>query len=182
MDVDMLNGHTVDQSVQDKTKMLDKLAMEYETSVQAFGAEDYLREFYDFYEIKNRDHKLIPSPDTFYETLKEVSGDDVWEPIAKKTESLFGVPARIPRRKSRDTRTRRGLDTSYFYTENNPCPRILLPDIDPVFGGEVHAVAFLDVICFQKFVVLLYDAVDAKVIHRMNIIGQADLSVNERSI
>ncbi len=91
----MLNGHTVNQSVPEKIELLDKLAMEYEISVQAFGAEDYLREFYGFYEIKNRDHRLIPSPDTFYETLKEVSGDDVWEPIAKKTESLFGAPARV---------------------------------------------------------------------------------------
>ena len=75
--------------------LLDDFAMVYETAVIPFSSGDYLTEFYDFYRIKNRKASLVPSPDGFYETLKEVSGDDRWQPIAEKTESLFGLPTRV---------------------------------------------------------------------------------------
>ncbi len=85
----------IDTTVLDKAEMLDRLAMEYETSVYVFSADNYLNEFYDFFEIKNRKQKLISSPNTFHEALKELSGDDVWQRIAEKTEALFGVPTNV---------------------------------------------------------------------------------------
>ena len=54
-----------------------------------------MEEFYDFYEIKNRKAKLVPSTEGFEETLKNVSGEYSWEAIAEKTESLFGLPVRV---------------------------------------------------------------------------------------
>ena len=85
----------IDQEMLYKVQMLDELAMEYETSVEVFAAENYLEDFYDFYEIRKSFPKLIPSPDSFHETLRQLSGDDVWQPIADRTESLFGVPRRV---------------------------------------------------------------------------------------
>ena len=84
-----------DKELSNRIETLDDLAMKYETAVQAFKSVDYLKEFYDFYEIQNRDHKLVPSPYPFSEALKELSGDDVWEKIAAKTVCLFGEPKRI---------------------------------------------------------------------------------------
>jgi len=74
---------------------LNELTMVYEVSVQALSTEDYLTEFYDFYEINNRESHLIPSPGSFHDTLKEVCGDDVWRRIAEYTEYLFGEPKRV---------------------------------------------------------------------------------------
>ena len=85
----------IDQEMLNKVQMLDLLAMEYETSVEVFAGGNYLEDFYDYYEIKKSFPKLIPSPDSFHETLRELSGDDVWQPIAEKTESLFGAPIRV---------------------------------------------------------------------------------------
>ena len=85
----------VDDTVLNKVEGLNELAMAYEVSVQAFSADDYLNGFYDFYEIKDRDHKLIRSPYPFGESLKELSGDDVWQPIADMTLRLFGEPQDI---------------------------------------------------------------------------------------
>ena len=78
-----------------KLKLLDDLAMRYEVAVKPLYEEDYLKEFYDFYEIKNRRAKLVPAEEGFEETLKNVSGEDSWEAIAEKTESLFGLPVRV---------------------------------------------------------------------------------------
>ena len=75
-----------------KAEELYELAMVYEVSVLALRADDYLNGFYDFYEIKDRDHKLIRSPYPFNEALRELSGDDVWQPIADMTLRLFGEP------------------------------------------------------------------------------------------
>ncbi len=36
----------------------------------------------------------MPAVGGFYASLKEISGDDAWQPIAEKTESLFGYPLR----------------------------------------------------------------------------------------
>ena len=85
---------SVDPSVKEKAAVLDDFAMTYEVSVRALDAERYLEEFYDWYEIKSREHKLIPSGSSFHETLDELFGD-VWQPIAEKTEGLFGEPKRI---------------------------------------------------------------------------------------
>ena len=74
---------------------LNELTMSFEVSVQALYAEDYLTEFYDFYEIRNRQHQLVPSPDSFHDALKELSGDGVWRRIAEYTEYLFGEPKRV---------------------------------------------------------------------------------------
>lgn len=79
----------------EKAARLDKLAMYYETAVQLFPGTGYLKNFYDFYEIKNREPKLIPTEGGFRETLREVSGDDVFTPIADLTEELFGTPERV---------------------------------------------------------------------------------------
>lgn len=86
---------TPDRKLTDRISDLNELAMVYETGVSLFSGKDYLKEFYDFYEIRSRKEKLVPSPCTFEETLKDVSGDDCWKPIADKTKSLFGIPGRI---------------------------------------------------------------------------------------
>ena len=78
-----------------QVRQLNELAMVYETSVQLLPAEDYLTCFYDGYEIKNRAQNLVPAEGSFEETLREVSGYDVWQPIAAKTRELFGAPERV---------------------------------------------------------------------------------------
>ena len=83
------------EDLDSRVKQLNELSMVYETSVRMFSAKDYLQEFLDLYEIKNRDLKLIESPESFRGTLCEVSGSDVWQPIAEKAEELFGVPSRV---------------------------------------------------------------------------------------
>lgn len=82
----------IDKTISEKVEILNEITMKYETAVQAFGAENYLKEFYDFYEIERREHRLILPPYSFYETLRELSGGDVWQPIADETERLFGKP------------------------------------------------------------------------------------------
>ena len=84
-----------DQTLSEKAAALDALAMQYETAVTIFPAADYAAEFCRFFEVKAHGLKLIPSPNGFYDALKEVSGDDVWQPIAQKTEVLFGLPKRV---------------------------------------------------------------------------------------
>lgn len=79
----------------EKLSRLNELSMKYETSVTAFTSENYLIEFCDFFEVKNKGLKLVPSPYGFKEALKELSGYDVWQPIAETTESLFGLPERV---------------------------------------------------------------------------------------
>lgn len=74
---------------------LNELAMKYETSVMCFSAENYLEEFYDFFEIRNRDNEIKADSEGFHDSLKEVCGYDVWQPIAEKAESLFGLPEKI---------------------------------------------------------------------------------------
>lgn len=78
-----------------KLKLLDDLAMSYEVTVKPLYEEDYLKEFYDFYEIKNRRAKLVPAEEGFEKTLKNVSGEDSCEAVAEKTKSLFGLPVRV---------------------------------------------------------------------------------------
>ena len=78
-----------------KLKLLNDLAMRYEVAVKPLYEEDYLKEFYDFYEIKNRRAKLVPAEEGFEETLKNVSGEDSCEAVAEKTKSLFGLPVRV---------------------------------------------------------------------------------------
>lgn len=79
----------------DKVNQLNETAMAYETAVTPFFEEDYLKEFYDFYEIRNRELLLIPSEEDFDGSLRNVSGGYRWEAIAAKTKSLFGLPFRI---------------------------------------------------------------------------------------
>ena len=89
------DGMEAEQALKEKVRQLGRLTMKYETSVNLFPAENYLDAFYDYYEIRVRPHRLVPSPDSFRDTLREVSGYDVWEPIAEETESLFGTPSRV---------------------------------------------------------------------------------------
>ena len=84
-----------DQERNEQWKQLNTLTMEYETAVIPFSAHGYLEEFYDYYEIQDRSPQLILSEYSFRDTLREVSGYDVWEPIAEKTESFFGTPKRV---------------------------------------------------------------------------------------
>lgn len=84
-----------DQQWHEKLDLLDELAMGYEVAVIPLYEKDYLKEFYDFYRIKNRKAKLIPSEEGFEETLKGVSGEYRWEEIAEETERLFGLPERV---------------------------------------------------------------------------------------
>ena len=73
---------------------LDDLAMEHEVAVIPFFETDYLQEFYDFYEIKQRGAKLAPCQAGFEEALRDVSGEHRWEAIAQKAKELFGLPNR----------------------------------------------------------------------------------------
>ncbi len=84
-----------EQHWDERFDLLDDFSMGYETSVVPMFSDNYLQEFYDFYRVRNRQPKLIPSEEDFWETLKEVSGDDCWKLIAEKTELLFGGPARV---------------------------------------------------------------------------------------
>ena len=79
-------------ALMEKCSRLDKLSMYYETAVQLLPGSGYLEAFLEFYEIKNRELELIPAEGSFREALRELSGDDVWEPIARQTEALFGTP------------------------------------------------------------------------------------------
>ena len=74
---------------------IDEFSMGYETATIPFSAAGYLEEFYEFYEIRNRTPVLVLSESGFFETLKEVSGESVWEPIAAKVKSLFGLPHKV---------------------------------------------------------------------------------------
>ena len=76
-------------------KLLNDLAMQYEVGVKLLYEKNYLKEFYDFYEIRNRKAKLVPAEEGFEEILKNVSGEYRWEAIAEKTKSLFGLPLRV---------------------------------------------------------------------------------------
>lgn len=88
-------GTFMDAAVLMKVHTLDELTMKLEVAVQAFSAENYLREFYDFYEINHKNAKLVPSALSFHEALRELCGDDAWHQIAEETERLFGTPERV---------------------------------------------------------------------------------------
>ena len=86
---------TDQNTVFDKTDLLNDVSMKYEVSVIPFFEQDYLKEFCDFYRIRNRDLRLIPSDDGFDEALKNLSGEYRWESIAEKAKELFGPPVKI---------------------------------------------------------------------------------------
>ena len=86
---------TDQNTVFDKTDLLNVVSMKYEVSVVPFFEQDYLKEFFDFYQIRNRDLRLIPSEDDFDEALKNLSGEYRWQAIAEKTKELFGLPSQI---------------------------------------------------------------------------------------
>ncbi len=83
------------ENIFDKVDMIYDLAMEYEVAVIPFFEDDYLNEFFDFYRIKNRDVKLIPSEEDFDESLKNLNGEYRWETISEKAKSVFGLPNRV---------------------------------------------------------------------------------------
>ncbi|MBO4367271.1 MAG: hypothetical protein J5859_01045 [Clostridia bacterium] len=83
------------RDVKEKTDILRKFAMAYETYVQCFPAADYPDSFRRFYEVKTKGLRLVPAEEGFRAALKEVSGDDPCGPIAQKTEDLFGLPLRV---------------------------------------------------------------------------------------
>lgn len=78
----------------DKVDILNEVSMGYEVSVIPFFEKDYMKEFYDFYEIKNRAPKPVPLEEDFDECIKLLSGEYRWEEIAEKVKSLFGLPKR----------------------------------------------------------------------------------------
>lgn len=84
-----------DREWNEKLGVLDDLAMGYEVAVIPFYEKDYLPEFYDWYRIKDRKAKLVPSEDGFEETLRDVSGEYRWEAIAEKAKDFFGLPCRV---------------------------------------------------------------------------------------
>lgn len=85
----------IDETILDKVEQLDRLAMVYETAAIPFEPGGCLGEFYDFYQIKGRGARLVPSPEPFRGRLRELSGYDRWAPIADEAERLFGTPARV---------------------------------------------------------------------------------------
>ncbi len=84
-----------DKDWKEKLGLLDDLSMGYEVAVIPLYEEDYLAEFYDFYRIRNRDGRLVPSELGFEDSLREVSGEYRWEEIAEKAKAYFGLPMRI---------------------------------------------------------------------------------------
>ena len=84
-----------DKDWKDKLRLLDDLAMVYEVAVIPLYEKDYLTEFYDFYRIRNRSWKLVPSELGFEDSLREVSGEYRWEEIAEMAKELYGLPKRI---------------------------------------------------------------------------------------
>lgn len=81
-----------DDTVMNKIEILNALTMKDEVSVQAFSADGYLQEFYDFYEINKRDQQLTAFDGTFGDAMREVFGDAVYITIADQTRYLFGEP------------------------------------------------------------------------------------------
>jgi len=79
----------------DKLDLLNETSMGYEVGVTPLFEADYLKEFYDFFRIKDRSPRLIQSEDEFDESLKVLSGEYRWEATAEKTKELFGLPDRI---------------------------------------------------------------------------------------
>ena len=79
----------------EKAGKLDDFTIDYGTAVLALPFADYCAEFCRFYRIGKPKFGLVPSPDGFRGTLREVCGYSVWEPIAEKTEEIFGVPDRV---------------------------------------------------------------------------------------
>ena len=101
-----------DREVSGKAAELDALAMRYETAVIALPAERYAEAFCRFYSLSGRELKLVPFADGFHHALQQVSGDDVWQPIAAQTERLFGLPNRVtvPKNDRERKRIIRGLE------------------------------------------------------------------------
>lgn len=98
---------------------LDDFAMGREVSVLPLFETDYLTEFYDFYRIRQRTARLIPSGDDFTESLRLVAGDGRGQAVAQKAESLFGLPRRIcyledDARLREELGGRRGLSGFFF--------------------------------------------------------------------
>ncbi len=99
--------------------VLDQVAMEYEISVIPLFEEDYLREFTELFRIRSRGQKLVPAPEGFAAALRDLSGDDAWQPIADKTNRLFGMPKRVcvfadDEALRRELDRRRGLGPFFF--------------------------------------------------------------------
>ena len=87
--------YIADWNIAGKVDELHELAMDYGTAVIDWYTDDYLGEFYAFYEIRDKSAALVPYPVDFREALKITCGEYRWEQIAEKTESLFGLPKRI---------------------------------------------------------------------------------------
>ena len=86
-----------DKDILEKVLDLDKLAMDSEISVYHFSSGDYLSEFYEWFKIRNRDHRLKASTGDFYEELGDLCGRDTYRLLADKTVEFFGLPERIVR-------------------------------------------------------------------------------------
>ena len=84
-------GHSLCDHPGTADRVID-LAMEYEVAVIPFSSGDYLEEFYRFYKVFNRDHKLVPASDSYYEELKELETYDGWREIIGQTKTFFGIP------------------------------------------------------------------------------------------
>ncbi len=85
---------TLDGVPRDKLSELDDFSMKYEVAVNAFGAENYSEEFFDFYKIKNRTPKPMALQNSFFEIVLERCGEFCL-PVAEKAVSLFGEPKRV---------------------------------------------------------------------------------------
>ncbi len=85
----------IDESLYIKINIFNDTASRYEAAVHLLPAENYLKEFCNFYEVNTGTQKPLPYQGSFHEALKEVCGDDVYKPLAEKAESLFGVPKRV---------------------------------------------------------------------------------------
>lgn len=82
----------IDPAVLENVWKLGDLTMEYEVAVIPFSSGNYPEEFYHFYKIRNRDHKLVPVADSYYVELKELATYDGWREIIEQTKTFFGVP------------------------------------------------------------------------------------------
>lgn len=74
-----------------KTEDFNEFSMQYEVYAHVLKNTDYLVEFFDFYEICDREHSLIESTESFNDLMRNLAGDDVFLKIIEKSEALFGT-------------------------------------------------------------------------------------------
>lgn len=92
-----MRKYRTNEIISKKTDELDELAMALETAVIDLASDDYLNDFFNFYRIKNKGHKLIPSEEGFETELSWLCSTNRYRPVYEKAIELFGEPERVMR-------------------------------------------------------------------------------------